>query len=296
MSKQQTTLTNIKSVKIIKWHAAITLAFLCSIQASAQSPTSTHDPSRIAGTYSVSQTGRPLAQILLQLQQAFLSPIDYEEVAYENSSILKSTSIVTKQGRKTLLFTPKATFSATLTQEDSTPYLALQSVLAQYKAAGLYAADGYQVIQQAGRIDVLPYQVLAENGSTRKVAPVMGYPVTFPPNERTIEDTLTLLFQQASLASGKRITLLTDPFTSSNAKVSIGANAETPGDILADIGESIGATLSYQCLFDPSDSAYYVNIYPVAASVTGSLYNNKAPGNPQTQPTRSVFFTKDLPK
>src|SRR6185312_6329464 len=223
MGKQQTTLTNINGVRIIKWQAGMRWPFyvVFRLQRNHQNLI-TIRVVLLERTRSHKQVDRPLAQILLQLQQAFLSPIDYKEVAYESYPILKSTSIVTKQGRKTLLFTPKANFSATLTQEKSTPYFALKSVLAQYKTAGLYATDGYQVIQQANRIDVLPYQVLGANGSMRKVTPVMGYPVTFPPNERTIEDTLALLFQQASLASGKRITLLSDPFTRSNAKVSIG--------------------------------------------------------------------------
>lgn len=268
---------------------------MLSIQGSAQSQQTTHEPSHTAGTYSVSQTGRPLAEILLQLQQAFLSPIDYEEVAYESPAVLKSKTIMTIHGLRKVAFTPQTHFSATLTQDDSTPYLALHSVLAQYKSAGLYAADGYRVVQQANRIDVLPAQVLGANASVHKAVPVTSYPVTFPSSERTVEQTLALLFQQVSLVSGKKVILMSDPFVSSKTKITMGANAESPGDILEKIGQSVGATLSYQCLFDASDATYYVNIYPVAASVTGSLYNSKAPGTPQPQPAHSIFFTKDLP-
>ena len=271
---------------------SITMGLLFSLQASAQSPQLHHDPSHTAGTYSALQTGRPLAEVLLQLQQAFLSPIDYEEAPYESPLELKSVNITTLHGRKKLLFTPKTDFSAILAKDDSTPYLALHSVLSQYKTAGLYAADGYQVVQQADRIDVLPSQILGTNASLHKVVPVTSYPVTFPSSERTVEETLTLLFQQISQVSGKKVILMSDPFATSNTRITVSANAKLPGDILAKIGQSVGATLSYQCLFDASDSAYYVNVYPVASSLTGSLYNNTAPGT--TQPARSAFFTKGL--
>ncbi len=271
----------------------IAMGSLFGVQVFAQSPHLKHDPSNTVGTYSVSQTGRPLAEILLQLQQAFLSPINYEEVPYESPLELKTVTIPTLHGPKQLMFTPKTNFSATLSQDESTPYLALHSVLSRYKTAGLYAADGYQIVQQANRIDVLPSQVLGANASLHKVIPVTSYPVTFPLSERTVEETLTLLFQQVSNMSRKKVILMSDPFVTSNTKITVGAIAELPGDVLAKIGDSVGATLSYQCLFDASDSAYYINIYPVAASVTGSLYNNPAPGTAQS--ARSVFFTKDLP-
>jgi hypothetical protein len=236
---------------------------------------------------------REAAEILLQLQQAFLSPINYEEVAYENHSELHSANFTTLKGPRKLLFTPQVDFSATLTQQDSTPYLALHSVLSQYKDRGLLEADGYQVLQRADRFDVLPSQVLGANGSMHKVVPVSSYAVTFPEADRTVDETLTLLFQQVSQASGKQVSLLYDPFTTSKTTIAMGANRELPGDILAKIGQSVGATLSCQCLFDASDSAYYVNIYPVVSSVNGKPYNNSAPGTPEPAP--SSFSTKDQP-
>jgi hypothetical protein len=272
---------------------AITGCFLLGIQASAQSQKPNHDPSHTAGTYSVSKTGEPLAELLLQLQQAFLAPINYEEIAYENPSELRSLNITTLKGPKKLLVTPQVDFSATLTEDDSTPYLALHSVLAQYNGKGLYGADSYQIIQQANHIDVLPVQVRGANASMHKVVPVTSYPVTFPAAERTVEDTLVLLFQEVAQASGKQVSLLYDPFSASNPKVTIGANAELPGDVLATIGQSLGATLSYHCLYDASDSSYTVNIYPVIYSIKGNLYNNPAPGTPQ--PGNSSFFTRDHP-
>ncbi len=271
------------------------LGLILGSHAAAQSQKPKHDPSSLPGTYSVAQTGRPLAEILLQLQQAFLSPINYEEVPYESSSELQSKIISTAYGSMKLLFTPQTSFSAGLSQDDSTPYLALHSVFAQYKSAGLYGADGYQVIQQTSRIDVVPFQVLGANGSWHSVVPVMSHVVTFPASERTVEDTLTVLLEQVSQASGKKVLLMSDPFASYTGRITLGAGGELPGDIIAKIAQTLGVTLSYQCTFDASNSVYYVNIYPVAATVSGSLYNNKAPGAAQTQPAHSVFFTKDLP-
>jgi hypothetical protein len=246
--------------------------------ASAQSARQHHDPSRVPGSYTVAQSGRPLADMLLQLQQAFLSPINYEEVPYENDSELRSLVVSTLQGPKRLRFTPAADFTATLTEADSNPYLALHSVFAQYKQAGLYATDCYKIVQQENYVDVLPTQVLAITGSKRQVSPVMEHPVTFSKSERTGEQTLELLVREISKVSRKQVRLMWDPFTVLDPKVSVGADAELPSQILAKIGKSAGVTLSYQCLYDASDATYYVNFYPVAGKVEGTLYNDRAPG------------------
>jgi hypothetical protein len=159
----------------------------------------------------------------------------------------------------------------------------------------LYGADDYQIVQQPERIDVIPAQVLKRNGSKNPVVPVMSHAVSFPTSERTVEETLVMLLKEVSKASGKKITLMSDPYTALSPKVAIGADNEVPGDVISKIGESIGATLSYQCLFDASDSTYYVNIYPVVSSIQGTLYNNKTPGQDRSKLTGGGFFTKDLP-
>jgi len=258
------------------------IASLCLFRtaavASAQSAGQDHDPSRERGSYTVKQSGRPLADILLQLQKAFLSPINYEEVPYENDSELRSLVASTVRGPKRLRFTPMVDFTATLTEADSNPYLAIHSVFAQYKQAGLYAADAYKIVQQENYIDVLPAQVLAVTGSKCQVGPVMEHPVTFSKSERTGEQTLELLVSEISKVSRKQVKLMWDPFTVLDPKISVGANAELPSQVLAKIGESAGVTLSYQCLYDASDTTYYVNFYPVAGKVEGTLYNDRAPG------------------
>jgi hypothetical protein len=248
-------------------------------------------PSRLAGSYPVKQSRRPLAEVLLQIQQAFLIAINYEEVPYESDSVLRTIDVNTIRGPKKFRVTPQTDFVATLTEADSNPYLALQTVLSQYKHAELYAADDYRIVQQDSYVDVLPIQVLGIGGSKHQVTPVMEHPITFPKSERTANETLELLVKEISKVSGRQITLAWNRYL--DPKISIGADAELPSQILAKMGEGLGVTLSYQCLYDASDSSYYVNIYPMVGKVMGTLYSHRAPGEAHNAPKVNIFFSKD---
>ena len=151
--------------------------------------------------------------------------------------------------------------------------------------------DDYQVTQQTNRIDVLPNQVRGANDAFHPVTPVMSHPISFPKLQRSVAQTLMLITSQISQASGKKVTLLWEPFNERD-QVEIGADAELPGDLLARLASTIGTVLSYQCMYDDGD--YYLSLIPVTATVIGNLVNNPTPG-PQP-PTPMHFYTKDLLK
>jgi hypothetical protein len=82
-----------------------------------------HDPSRLPFGYTVTRSGRPLAELLIQLQQAFLPPINYEEVPLENDSELRSKTITTLHRTRQVRLTP-----------------------------GLYGVADYKIVRQGGYI------------------------------------------------------------------------------------------------------------------------------------------------
>jgi hypothetical protein len=119
--------------------------------------------------------GRPLATVLDKLQHHFLSPITYEEAPVES---------------------PWVAFSVTLDSVDSTTYGAADAVLRTYRTSGL--PGNYKVVQNDGWVSVSPAQ-----------RPVMSSPVTFPVAERKGTETLQLVVDAISRASGVKILLLT---------------------------------------------------------------------------------------
>ncbi len=231
-----------------------------------------HDPSRIEGSYIVKE-GRPIGNTILQLQQALLVPINYEEVPYESDAELRHFEQDTIFGRKTFRVPKSSTeFTGTLSAADSSPYLALHTMFVQFRQAGLPGADDYKIVEHDGYLDVFPAQVLAVNGLKRPVTPVMKNPITFPESERLADETIDLLVSEIAKASGKKVAVTLDPFVRMPPMVRLGASSELPSEVLAKLARSIGVTLSYQCLYDASDLKYYVNIYPVVAKISGNLY------------------------
>jgi len=235
-------------------------------------------------------TNRPLAEVLATVQQQLLSPICYEEAPYESSADLKNITIMQDGGPKVLRTRPIVDFGFTLNLSDSTGYLAAQSALSSYIHSGL--PGSYKVVQQNGRVDVAPTQVRAADGSMKDVTPVMSQPVTFPVAERSVVDTVQLIAESVSSESGIKVLPLNLPFGILE-RVELGANGETAGDVIENLGAKFGRTISYQCLYDATSKTYYLNLIGVApASPPGGPPIHGIQKHPTTGPANSPFFVK----
>jgi hypothetical protein len=56
-------------------------------------------------------------------------------------------------------------------------------------------------------------QVLSAAGYNPQVTPVMGHPISFAGQERTMGETLQLIIREVAKVSGKQVTFTWDPFT-----------------------------------------------------------------------------------
>ena len=233
---------------------------------------------------------RPLAHALDRVQELLRSPINYEEVPYENDRDFSERSTA---GLKSRVVLRGGQISANIEPAGGDPYLAVQTVLAVYTSAQLPGA--YDVVKNEGSIDVIPTQVLGANGSMRNVTPVMSRPVAFPYAERSVLDTLQLIVDSVSQVSGVRVLLLSTPFHYSPSpetdKVTLGATGEEARVVIANLVAKL-APMSYRLLYDPGQKTYYLSLISVPASLP-----NAAASRPST--TRhgagaaNSFFIKD---
>lgn len=262
--------------------AAVNALIVSPSIASAQ----TTDPSGTTQTMEI-DAGRPLAKAVSLLQRRFLSPIGFEEVPFENEREVKSAAVASS-GK------PTTAFSVTLGESDSTPYFATLTTLQAYRNSGLPGA--YAVVFHDDWISVLPAQVTGADGKTRDVSPVMTQRVTIPMAERKGIDTLQLLADGLSRASGKRVLILNTPFWPTD-RIALGADNESAESIVQRIGKLMNRALSYQCLYDPPSKTYYLNISavvpdPVPGTTDRGRYVIK-PGTERQGPAGSPWFSKE---
>jgi len=220
-------------------------------------------------------SGRPLAAVLDGVQRLFLSPVTFEEAPYESTEDLVQIPVVTGGGLKIeRSLRSTAPFSVTLGATDTTPNLAVQSVLYAYTNAGLPGV--YSPAVRGGTVDVHPVQVRGTDGSMKDITPVMSQPVTFPTATRLGRDTLQLIASQIGVQSGVEVIVLNVPFWPADT-LTVGAAGEPARDVISDIGAQIGRPISFQCLWEPNEKRYYLNVTIVAAPVPPG---RPAPGGP----------------
>ncbi|MGH2506758.1 MAG: hypothetical protein ACRD6B_02615 [Bryobacteraceae bacterium] len=231
--------------------------------------------------------GRALEAVLSQVQMAFRFPIYYEELPLENHSDLKVVAIL---GIKQGLVSPVSDLSVTLTDTDSTPYLAAKSVVAAYSKAGYPGM--YKVVPHAHRIEVVPAQVRSSSGSMKDIVPMLSVPITFPLAERTVGDTLQLILDAASKQSGYPVLVIRAPAPTFQ-KVELSANGEALGDVLEDLSAALGSVFSVALRYVPDEKSYYFDVAPIAPpDAAGKPAVHGKSINPTYGPANSPFFIK----
>ncbi len=106
-------------------------------------------------------------------------------------------------------------------------------MLGSYASANLPGV--YTIIQAGDRLSVVPQQVRAARGGVRNVTPVMSAPVEFPMALRTVADTLQLVAQSISSATGAKVILLNTPFHLTDT-VTMNATGQSAREVIASLG------------------------------------------------------------
>jgi hypothetical protein len=236
--------------------AAALSVFPASPAPAQTAPTTANEPM----TFTV-HSGQPIRDVLDSLQKRFLSPITFEEVPYESSTDLSAHgTVITGSGPKSFFGTPVVDFNIAFSQFATTPYLAAQELVASYESRRL--PGYYKVIQSNRRVDVVPDQVLGKNGTKRNVVPIMSRLVSFPPETRSTEDVLQLIFDQIFKETGSKVILIEPAFPPS-VTFRFGADRQSGADIVSAIGTLLHTPLSFRCTYSPTDRVYYFIVQAV---------------------------------
>lgn len=222
---------------------------------------------------------KPLNEALDKVQQDLHLAINYEEAPIKSSKFLV-------RGRDIgmapdLLFPRTQTLRISFVEHESSPYSAVQTILAAYEGAGLPGA--YRVRQDLNSVDVIP---LEAQPSAADSVPLFERAVTVAGKMRTFAETVQSIADQMSAVSGVRVVVLTHPFTMKN-DIWFSANQEPALAALKRLNEDKG-DISFRLIYDPSDGTYCLNLAgvpPRAEKPTPSL------AKPAQQP-QNPFFVK----
>lgn len=229
------------------------------------------------------ESPRPLADAVKKLQKLSIIPIHYEDTRYEQDADLENATekVLTPEQKKmrnssNRIIVPrrgKISFSIKvdpvtqgLENEDQAYEAAQQAVNAWNTSEGTF-----QVLRTRLAIHIVPMTLRDKTGKVRTIDPVFNQPISFPLRSRTIFDTLNLIYQQVSAASGYKIVpgngLLQGIFTNT---VVLQANGEPAREILDQLfyemrsmkSKQLNRTsdLQYLMFFDPRVKGYAVNI------------------------------------
>lgn len=232
-------------------------------------------------------SGRPVADAILELERLSGKAINFEDVRYEHPADLADvTDRVMTPAQRALagpfarVIVPRGgSLTVTVPVDAATQKLtdalllqnALNLLLAQQRSAALPGA--YALRNSADRLFVEPVQVRASSGNAVPSPSVLLSPITLALAERTALETLQLVLDQASRGSGHRIDVGSLPLAAfARNRIRFGADRRQASEVLADLLAAVAAVgrapeqapkLSYRLLFDPQLKYYLFNVHVV---------------------------------
>lgn len=235
---------------------------------------------------------RPLARALETLQALTGTPINYEDVPYENAADLQDVStpeqrakypgyhlLVPRKGqvKATVAVNPKGSLAETIA--------GVSALLASYRSAGM--PGDFRAEQANGMIYVVPTKVLTRAGIVQDVQPRMDALVTFPSAQMRAIDCVQAITRAVSEATGAKVAVGAFPPFPAAQSVPCGANRESARNLLAAVlSKWSNRPATYDLLFDPV-SGYMLNLRLVAQVGAPSSAPPPAPGS-----TTSPFFKR----
>jgi hypothetical protein len=210
---------------------------------------------------------RPLADALRLVQERIGFPINYEEAKYTNTLDVQKSASPGMKGRLVPRgghFVTSVDVAAGLVP-DLKAGEAAHALLAAYIGANLPGV--YKVVQENGRVSIVPSQVLDSRGAEQAASPVMDIGVTVPyASNRSVINTLQLVTESLSNAIGTKVVLLTQPFQEQDT-ITLGVDDEPAKNVIKRVSTEFGGMIGYQLLYDPQISTYFLNLIPVSQSV-----------------------------
>lgn len=220
---------------------------------------------------------RPLWPALGQIEQAFGSAVNYEDVPYEHADDLEVVTdprVRAHIGSRPSRVPRKGTVTVAFDDATSEPakVALLNNLLATYRQAGL--PGDFRVELANGMLYVVGIRIKGIDGRLRDLSSPMSIRVDVPFGRRTVIETVALIADEVSKAGGVRVLGAQVPFAAE--VVSFEARRETARDAIARVflAAHPERQTSYCMIFDTLVSSYMLNLNalpPAVPSADGSV-------------------------
>jgi len=208
---------------------------------------------------------RPLAVALDVLERVVGSPINYEDVPYQNAADLQDVSTPAQKAATPgyQLLVPREGRVGATVDASAGPVPSSNSLLASYRQNAM--PGDFAVEQANGMTYVIASSVQAQSGAVSAVNSPMTALVTVPHATRSVADTILAILDSVYAVSNTRISLGTVVFLPTDT-VSFGSSGTSARDALARVLAAATKTpFSYRLLYDPL-TGYMLNLHSVAAA------------------------------
>jgi hypothetical protein len=254
-----------------KFYQIVAALMLVAATCAAQDRPATR-AEKIAGT-------RPVADALVAIEQAYLVPINYEDIHYSNRDV-ELTTWKLMQGW-TVQLRNDVTIQSSFAARKQAAVEALNDVLKRHEQ-GTGFTDVFGVVDRGDSLEIVPKHSPKGGGLMENVVPMLDTRVNLPAEQRTAADLVNSIGEQVWQLTGMRLTAGTIPQPLFMLHTTtIGANNEPARSVLTRLlkevpvgyfsepniaGGStlIPTTLAWQVWCGSSDSGCAINIHVVS--------------------------------
>jgi hypothetical protein len=224
------------------------------------------------------QSGRPVAEAILELENRYGWQITYEDPPYSHYSDLTDVRDTNwpgapvespsrlqslQQGNESTLVPKGGSLTFTLPSADPDELGAVEAVLKSYNES--HRGFEFAVVQGAGLLHVVPRKATGLSGNLEPGKPVLDTVITIEPKERTSEAMIEEILKKISIATNTHVEMGTVPINLLRlTKTSIGGSGRTARAILEQWILQEDAGLSWLLLYEPDEKDYALNINQVA--------------------------------
>ncbi|MGH6813264.1 MAG: hypothetical protein ACREDM_13330 [Methylocella sp.] len=216
------------------------------------------------------QTGRPVAEAVLELERRYGWQITYEDPPYVHFGdivdvtdagpevpVQSQSQLESLRGAHRTLGPKTVSLTFTLPSADPDEMAAVEALLKSYNEG--HRGFEFAVVQGAGMLHIVPRQARGLSGNLEPVKPVLDTVITIEPKERAFGALLKEVFKKVSVATNTHIMFGTVSGNMINSKTSIGGSGKTARSILEQwfLG---GGGLSWELMNAPAHNVYVFSI------------------------------------
>jgi hypothetical protein len=149
----------------------------------------------------------------------------------------------------------------------------LNQIVDDYKASG-NPGDFTLRRESANRYAIVGIGVKNNDGTEKKVVPILDIGVTLPLEERTVGQALQLIAQALSRLSGYRVVLASAPTNMIlQTKLKNGGTEKPARELLAQLAMATRFPMVWRLLYDADGGWYFINLEIAAQTATDSSDN-----------------------